>query len=87
MGYAPKPNKPNNYKLLQKVKPDIYFKRDGFDITTEALVTVSEAVLGHKFSVKTLDGEKDIRIAMGTPDGFKIRIPGQVGIGIMGGVM
>lgn len=47
------------------VKPDPYFKRDGFDIVTNAYVTIAQAVLGDSIKVKTLDGEKDVRVENG----------------------
>lgn len=38
------------------VKPDAYYQRDGYDIYTTAYISISEAVLGSKVKVETLNG-------------------------------
>lgn len=40
------------------VKQDSYYKRDGYDLQTNAYITVAQAVLGDSIKVKTLGGEK-----------------------------
>lgn len=47
---------PGDVLLRVNVKPDPYFKREGFDIYTTSYLNISEAVLGTKVDVKTLYG-------------------------------
>lgn len=58
------------------VKPDPYFRRDGFDITTDANISISQAVLGDTVEIRTLTGTKKINIPAGSQDGEKVRIAG-----------
>lgn len=58
-----------------KVKPDPEFKRKAFDILSQKEISIAEAVLGGKVTIKTLDGEVDLKIPAGTKSGqvFKLR--------------
>ena len=38
------------------VKEDPYFRRDGYDILTDAHISISQAVLGDNIQVRTLAG-------------------------------
>lgn len=60
------------------VKPDPYYKRDGYDVVTNAHISISQAVLGDKINVKTLGGDKEINVKPGSQDGEKIRLSGLV---------
>lgn len=56
------------------VKNDSYFRRDGYDIHVDHEVSVSEAVLGGKVSVRTLDGEKVINVPAGIASSSRIKL-------------
>ncbi|CAK94816.1 unnamed protein product (macronuclear) [Paramecium tetraurelia] len=59
-----------------QVKPDSYYKRDGYDLITNAYISVAQAVLGDQVKIKTLNGEQQISIKPGSQDGEKIRLSG-----------
>jgi molecular chaperone DnaJ len=50
------------------------FKRDGDDIHITLPVTVSEAALGSKVEVPTIDGRAQLKIPQGTQSGQKLRL-------------
>ena len=50
------------------------FKRDGDDIYLTIPVTVSEAALGSKVEVPTIDGRAQLKIPPGTQSGQKLRL-------------
>ena len=52
-----------------KVRPHAYFKRDNFDIHTVNSITISQAVLGAKIKIKTLNGDVSVTVEPGTNDG------------------
>jgi molecular chaperone DnaJ len=56
------------------VKPHPYFERRGNDLYTEVPVTVSEATLGAKVEVPTIDGRSLVRIPPGTNSGKTLRL-------------
>jgi len=59
------------------VKPHPIFKREGNDIYVDAPVTISEAVLGGKIKVPTLDGDVTMTLPSGTDSGKKFRLKGK----------
>lgn len=59
------------------VKPDTYFKRDGFDIMTSTYISIPQAVLGVSLDVKTLYGDQKVEVPPGTADGQIMRLKGQ----------
>lgn len=59
------------------VEPHPYFKRDGQNLQVEVPVSVSEAILGAKIDVPTLDGMKSLTIPQGSSSGQKLRLKGQ----------
>jgi len=63
--------------LLVKIKilSHPYFKRKGFDIHTDKLITITQAVLGSKLDITTLYGKKSIEIKPGTAPGSIFIIP------------
>jgi molecular chaperone DnaJ len=58
------------------VESDKIFKRLGNDVIYELLVKVTDALLGVRTSVPTLDGEKEINVPSGTQDGEELRLKG-----------
>jgi len=62
--------------LVCSVLPHRYFKRDGSDIYLDVPVTVTEAVLGAKIEVPSIDGRATVTHPPGTPSGTKLRLKG-----------
>jgi molecular chaperone DnaJ len=60
--------------LLVEVKPHPYFERRGNDLYSKVPVTVSEATLGAKVEVPTIDGRSLVRIPPGTNSGRTLRL-------------
>ena len=56
------------------VKPHPFFERRGDDLYTKIPVTVSEASLGAKIEVPTIDGRALVRIPPGTNSGTTLRL-------------
>ena len=69
-------NNPGDLIIKINVKPDPYFRRDGFDIITDANISISQAVLGDNIDVRTLTGQRSVKVSAGSQDGDKIRLPG-----------
>jgi len=60
--------------LAVKVMPHKEFKRDGFNLYFELPVSFTQAALGAKLMVKTLDGDIELKIPSGTQAGAQFRI-------------
>jgi molecular chaperone DnaJ len=60
--------------LLVEVKPHPFFERRGNDLYTKVPVTVSEATLGAKVEVPTIDGRSLVRIPPATNSGSTLRL-------------
>jgi len=56
------------------VRPHEFFERRGDDLYTKIPVTVSEATLGAKIEVPTIDGRSLVRIPPGTNSGKTLRL-------------
>jgi molecular chaperone DnaJ len=65
---------PGDLYLLVEVKPHPFFERRGNDLYTRVPVTVSEATLGAKVEVPTIDGRSLVRIPPGTNSGRTLRL-------------
>ena len=65
-----------NGDLLMKihVKKDNLFKKDGKNLVTELNIKLTDAVLGAKYSLKTLDGDIELRIPEGVEFGQILRV-------------
>ena len=57
------------------IEGDNKFKLQGYDLYTDLLLTPSEAALGTRTIVKTIDDETNIYVPEGIQSGEKIRIP------------
>lgn len=66
-----------NLYLTIHVRPDPIFKRKGDDILSEEEISISQAVLGGKVKVKTLEGEVILKIPPGTKSGQVFRLKGK----------
>jgi molecular chaperone DnaJ len=60
--------------LLVVVRPHPFFERRGNDLYAKVPVTVSEATLGAKVEVPTIDGRSIVRIPPGTNSGRTLRL-------------
>jgi molecular chaperone DnaJ len=60
--------------LRVEVRPHPFFDRRGNDLYTKVPVTVSEATLGAKIEVPTIDGRSLVRIPPGTNCGSTLRL-------------
>jgi molecular chaperone DnaJ len=60
--------------LRVEVKPHPFFERRGNDLYAKVPVTVSEATLGAKIEVPTIDGRALVRIPPGTNSGSTLRL-------------
>jgi molecular chaperone DnaJ len=65
---------PGDLYLLVEVRPHPFFERRGNDLYSKVPVTVSEATLGAKVEVPTIDGRSIVRIPPGTNSGRTLRL-------------
>ena len=65
---------PGELYIITDVQPHPYFERRGDDLYTLVPITVTEATLGAKIEVPTLDGRALLRIPPGTNSGQKFRL-------------
>jgi DnaJ-class molecular chaperone len=72
-----------NLRLVLRVQPHAFFRREDNNIILEVPLSVSEAALGTKVDVPTLDGAKlTVKIPPGTSSGSRLRLRGK---GVAGG--
>ena len=57
-----------------RVEEHLFFKRDGDNINIQVPLTISEAGLGAKIEVPTIDGRALLKIPQGTQNGQKFRL-------------
>ena len=60
--------------ITVRVEPHAFFRREGDDIHIQVPVTVSEAGLGAKIEVPTIDGRALLKVPQGTQNGQKFRL-------------
>ena len=60
--------------IITKVQPHPFFDRRGDDLYTVVPITVTEASLGAKVEVPTIDGRSQVRIPPATDSGKKLRL-------------
>ena len=65
---------PGDLYIITDVQPHPYFERRGDDIYSVVPVSVTEATLGAKIEVPTMDGRALLRIPPGTNSGQKFRL-------------
>jgi molecular chaperone DnaJ len=68
---------PGDLYLVISVRPHPFFTRQGNDIHCVLPITVTEAALGTKVEVPTVDGRTLLRIPPGTQTGQKFRLRGK----------
>ncbi|HYL11192.1 MAG TPA: molecular chaperone DnaJ [Candidatus Acidoferrales bacterium] len=65
---------PGDLYILLDVAPHPFFERKGNDLYTQVPITISEATLGAKIEVPTIDGRAQVRIPPGTSSGRRLRL-------------
>lgn len=65
---------PGDLYILLDVAPHPFFERKGNDLYTVVPITISEATLGAKIEVPTIDGRSQVRIPPGTSSGRRLRL-------------
>jgi molecular chaperone DnaJ len=68
---------PGDLYLVISVRPHELFHREGIDIVCTVPITITEAALGTKIEVPTIDGKTLLRIPPGTQGGQKFRLRGK----------
>ncbi|HKQ96455.1 MAG TPA: J domain-containing protein [Candidatus Polarisedimenticolia bacterium] len=68
---------PGDLIIVTQVEPHPFFRRIGDNIHCAVPITVSEAALGSRIEVPTIDGRARIRIPPGTETGQKFRLRGK----------
>ncbi len=63
--------------LICGIRPHKFFRREGADIYLDLPLTITEALLGTKVDVPTLDGTVSLTIPPGTSGGSKLRLKGR----------
>lgn len=72
-------NSAKNGDLILKVvvRPDPFFRREDYDIYTEHLLSISQAVLGDQIEVRTLSGKRKVTVQPGSVHGSKVKLQGE----------
>ena len=65
---------PGDLYIIMNVQPHPFFDRRGDDLYTVVPITVTEASLGAKVEVPTIDGRSQVRIPPGTNSGARLRL-------------
>ena len=65
---------PGDLYIIMNVQPHPFFDRRGDDLHTVVPITVTEASLGAKVEVPTIDGRSQVRIPPGTNSGTRLRL-------------
>lgn len=65
---------PGDLYINTKVEEHPFFKREGDNIEIQVPITVSEAALGAKIEVPTIDGRTLLKIPQGTKNGQRFRL-------------
>jgi DnaJ-class molecular chaperone len=65
---------PGDLYIVTRVRPHPFFDRKGDDIHTIVPITVSEAALGARIEVPTIDGRTLLKIPAGTQSGQRFRL-------------
>lgn len=66
--------RPGDLYIISRVLPHPYFERLGEDVHSVVPITLTEAALGAKIEVPTIDGRAIVKIPPGTQSGQKFRL-------------
>jgi DnaJ-class molecular chaperone len=67
----------NDFDIIISVSGSTKFRREGYDIVTDAKIPMTEAALGGVEEVETVQGKVKLKIPSGTQPGTLIRIKGK----------
>ena len=74
---GPRGGPPGDLLITFHVKADRFYRREGLDVIAPVKITIAQATLGTKVSVKSLDRKKvAVKIPAGTMSGKRFRVPG-----------
>ena len=76
-GESPGGGPPGDLHLTVRVRRHAFFRREGRDLHVTVPISVSEATLGAKIEVPTLEGRATVTIPEGTDGGRKLRLRGK----------
>jgi molecular chaperone DnaJ len=65
---------PGDLYITARVEPHPFFERDGDNILIRVPITITEAGLGAKIEVPTIDGRALLKVPQGTQNGQKMRL-------------
>lgn len=67
---------PGDLFIVTRIRPHPFFERKGDNLYCDVPITVSEATLGAKIEVPTVDGKASMRVPQGTSSGQAFRLRG-----------
>jgi len=68
---------PGDLYILVHVRPHPYFRREGDDIYVDVPISITEAALGTKVDVPTLEGMTTVKVPPGTASAKRLRLRGK----------
>ncbi|KAF5203912.1 chaperone protein DnaJ-like [Thalictrum thalictroides] len=71
-GADPEGNQPGDLYITVKVQADPVFRREGADIHVDAVLSITQAILGGTTQVPTLTGDVVLKVNSGTQPGQKV---------------
>ncbi|XP_073313403.1 chaperone protein dnaJ GFA2, mitochondrial-like [Primulina huaijiensis] len=71
-GADPDGNQPGDLYVMIKVREDPVFRREGADIHVDAVLSITQAILGGTIQVPTLTGDVVLKVRPGTQPGQKV---------------
>ncbi|XP_008231339.1 PREDICTED: chaperone protein dnaJ GFA2, mitochondrial [Prunus mume] len=71
-GADPDGNQPGDLYVTVKVREDPVFRREGADIHVDAVLSITQAILGGTIQVPTLTGDVVLKVRAGTQPGQKV---------------
>jgi molecular chaperone DnaJ len=76
-GETLKGGNPGDLYIKIHVRKDPLFKKEGKNLVTELNIKLTDAILGAKYSLKTLDGEIELKVPEGAEFGQILRLRGK----------
>ncbi len=71
------PGGPGDLMIRCRVRPHPYFRREGDDVFLDLPLTITEAALGTKVEIPTLDGPTVVTVPPGTSSAKRLRLRGK----------
>lgn len=69
--------KPGDLIVITRVTPSRLYVRQGDDLSLDVPVTITEAALGTRIEIPTIDGRVKLTVPPGSQDGRALRVPGK----------